>query len=233
MAEEAEAEEGGRAFPLPGWVKYEASRGSRSRAVPEDDSDIVAEDRRRRGMNCESCSTSCPSSGSWRRCESVAGARGVVGVNRGVSIGAGSELRSIERSVARRVKGLTRAGFELGSEGDAEGDEVTMDMLWPRVAGWIGGWGWCWDCEAGRGSGDLEGVASGGYIRATAEGRGREEVTGELRTASRTGSKAGMDKFGRGGGGELQTAGFRNLAAARLAQSRPEWTTADGICTRG
>ena len=43
-----------------------------------------------------------------RRCDSVAGARGVVGVNKGVSIAGGSEFSSMDRSVARRVRGLRR-----------------------------------------------------------------------------------------------------------------------------
>lgn len=89
-----------RALMLPGWVKYEDSRVSRG--VPADVSDMVAEDRLRMGVNCDNCSTSAPSSEPCSRCVKPVGARGVVGVNSGVSIGPVS-LRSIDRSVALRT----------------------------------------------------------------------------------------------------------------------------------
>lgn len=47
-------------------------------------------------------------------CESVAGPRGVVGVNSGVSCGGGSEFRRTDRSVARRVIGVDTLGLESG-----------------------------------------------------------------------------------------------------------------------
>ena len=108
-------------------------------------------------------------------------------MNSGVSMAGGSELRSMDRSVARRVSGLTRAAPGLESDGEVVADvgEVTMDMPDPEAEEW-GKRG----REEGGAGGDLDGVPSGS-MRA-AEGRAREEVMGELRTASRTGSKAGM-----------------------------------------
>ena len=93
------------------------------------------------------------------------GARGVVGVKRGVPREAGStgsELRRTERSVALRVWGLA---VEM-----AESEPV------------------------GEGFGALEREVRSRCIR---DGRGLVWVTGELRTASRTGSKAGI-------GGEVE-----------------------------
>lgn len=99
-----------------------------------------------------------------------------------------------ERSVARLVSGLTSAAPGLGSDGDVVADdgEVMTDMLLPAEMGaaeerWpCGWWGW-W----GGGWGDFAEPMSMCMLRAL-EGRAREEVMGELRTASRTGSKAGM-----------------------------------------
>ncbi len=123
-----------------------------------------------------------------RRCDSVAGARGVVGVNKGVSIPGGSELRSTDRSVARRVRGLTRAAPGLESEekllADPRGVGVTMDI--PALP--TEGCGW-WNEPEGKDGFDWAVVSK--CVRAEA-GRGWEGVMGELRTASRTGSKAGM-----------------------------------------
>lgn len=63
------------------------------------------------------------------------GARGVVGVNKGVWSGGGSEFRSTERSVARRVRGLVVDLVEPEEEvgegfvaGPAEGNSI-----WIRV----------------------------------------------------------------------------------------------------
>lgn len=53
-------------------------------------------------------------------------------MNKGVSIAGGSELRSTDRSVARRVRGLTRAAPGLKSEGKVFADPgavgVTTDI---------------------------------------------------------------------------------------------------------
>ena len=121
-----------------------------------------------------------------RRCDSVAGARGVVGVNKGVSIAGGSEFSSMDRSVARRVRGLTRDAPGLESDGEVVADpgEVTIDI--PALPADACGW---WNGPAGRG--DLVVAAGSAWMRAE-EGRASEDVMGELRTASRTGSKAGM-----------------------------------------
>lgn len=124
----------------------------------------------------------------------MAGPRGVVGVKRpwgvadiGVGGAAGSELSSIDRSVARRVSGLTDAAPGLCSEeeGVADVGVVRMDMLEPGVEdrGWEAWWGALCDLA--------EPMSMCMLLRAE-EGRAREEVMGELRTASRTGSKAGM-----------------------------------------
>ncbi|KAH9842400.1 uncharacterized protein C8Q71DRAFT_732705 [Rhodofomes roseus] len=96
----------------PPWkAKYELSR-MLALAWPLSTPD----DRLRRGAKFERVSRSSgmlrPASVWCRICESVAGPRGVVGVNSGVSWGGGSELRSTERSVARRVKGVDTLGLE-------------------------------------------------------------------------------------------------------------------------
>lgn len=147
----------------------------------------------RSGARCASWSGSGTSgvSGS-RRWERVAGARGVVGVKSGVSCGGGSELSRTARSVARRAMGLIPAGVD--SEGDGEG-----------MAGVGGGWrmanaleGVSGAEDGGRDDDDDEGTAGaggrggGGRSMCMRDGSESEAERGELRTASRTGSKAGM-----------------------------------------
>lgn len=69
---------------------------------------VFPEERLRSGAEFVSCSWSSEPARSVgrRRCEKPAGARGVVGVNKGVSEPGGSELSRTERSVARRPTGV-------------------------------------------------------------------------------------------------------------------------------
>lgn len=78
----------------------------------------MPDDRLRRGAVFESVSRSSgvrrSVSGWCNICESVAGPRGVVGVNNGVSWAGGSEFSRTDRSVARRVRGVDTLGLESG-----------------------------------------------------------------------------------------------------------------------
>lgn len=60
-------------------------------------------------------------------------------MNNGVSMAGGSEFKSMDRSVARRVRGLTRPAPGLGMEGECVGlvgeVEVRIDMADAGVEG--------------------------------------------------------------------------------------------------